>query len=315
MSTNNNRDTSLEHSSLRTAPSTCPDCDSTLVTTDAETYCPDCGYLSDTPQPDHETAASGTDTAHSLKSQQPGAACTERFHDHGLGSAIGSYSSDRSNTSVSDRARKRHAEAQLTTRKSRAKADGLAEVRRLCTAISGGDSLADRAHHIFRTSHDAELAIGFSITQLAAASVIAALRDREQPIPIEAVLKNTDADARQVHLLLQHVYGETTASPMPIDPVEHLPRLCIAVDAPQLVERIAYRITVAAQDASLHAGTTPESTPAAAIYVAAELTGAEITQATIADAANVTRRTIHNRYTDLLDAGAVANAIATASDE
>jgi transcription initiation factor TFIIB len=315
MSTNNNRDTSLKHSSLRTTPSTCPDCDSTLVTTDAETYCPDCGYLPDTPWPDHETATSGTAAAHSLNSQQPGAACTERFHDRGLGSAIGSDSSDKSSTSISDRARKRHAEAQLTTRKSRAKADGLAEVRRLCTAISGGDSLADRAHRIFRTSHDAELAIGFSITQLAAASVIAALRDREQPIPITAVLEDTDADARQVHLLLQHVYRETTASPMPIDPVEHLPRLCVAVDAPRLVERVAYRITVAARDASLHAGTTPGSTPAAAIYIAVELTGAEITQATIADAANVTRRTIHNRYTDLLDAGAVADAIAAAADD
>lgn len=290
---------------------TCPDCGSTLDRTGQEVNCPDCGRILDTPTLDRGPVWE-TDTETDTDRHRTGPAITERFHDQGLGSEIGAdtqLGSPPRRARQLRRLRNRHAEGKFASRTERSRASGLGEVHRLCTAVAVSESLTDRARNIFRTAHEADAAAGFSIDELAAASVIAAIRDREQPIPMATVLEHTDAPHRRVYVLLQAVYTATDATPTPVDPIEHLPRLCSTLQIPAAVERSAANITAAAQSTGLHSGTNPESIPAAAIYIAADVRDVDLTQTQVANATSVSRRTIQNHVTTLHSEGIVETAL------
>ena len=77
-------------------------------------------------------------------------------------------------------------------------------------------------------------------------------------------------------------------------------------DASPSIERTAREIIEHAQSAdgdskSIIGGTRPTSIVASALYAAAVYDDAELTQATIADAANVHVSTIRNNYGELLE--------------
>lgn len=287
----------------------CPDCDTRLSLDGPDANCPDCGEIFD----------QGADNVYAdsveLHRDTPGktvkrASRTKpRYHDDDLGSEIGHSVGTPANASHKlRRLRERDAESKFDTGKKKATADGLAEVRRLCSQLDVDETIFDRGQALFREAHGNDLAVGYSLDHLAAAVVIAALRDCERPVMMQRVLEETHVDRRNVYLLLQDVYSETNAEPLPLDPLDHLPRLASAVDAPSKVERLAYDLTVVAQQKNIHTGTKPASVPGAALYFAAALFFEDISQADVAAAAGTTRQTIHNRYDDLQEADALSEA-------
>jgi transcription initiation factor TFIIB len=85
----------------------------------------------------------------------------------------------------------------------------------------------------------------------------------------------------------------------PADPRAYLAQLASNVDADRATERTARDLLAAAADTPATTGKKPAGVAAGALYLAAQQTGAFITQSTIADAADVSMPTVRARYRGL----------------
>jgi transcription initiation factor TFIIB len=88
----------------------------------------------------------------------------------------------------------------------------------------------------------------------------------------------------------------------PADPKQYVPRFASKLDVSPEVQQKAKEVIDVGTEAGLLSGKSPTGFAAAAIYAASLLCNEEVTQHTVADAANVTEVTIRNRYQEQMEA-------------
>ena len=233
--------------------------------------------------------------------------------DRGLASTIGEEDRDGYGRSLSGRQRHRanrlrkwQRRSHQTSFRDRSLRIGLDEIRRMATALGLGKDIRTTACQLFRQATNEGLLMGRSIEGIASACLYIGTRTFGYPRSFDEIAHVSRVDRNHIVGCYTTVRDKFELELGPIDPKTYLPRVAATADANPSIERTAREIIEHAQSAdgdskSIIGGTRPTSIVASALYAAAVYDDAELTQATIADAANVHVSTIRNNYGELLE--------------
>ncbi|MWG33784.1 transcription initiation factor IIB [Halomarina oriensis] len=280
----------------------CPECDGVVRTTSQETVCEDCGLILDEQHIDRGPEWRPFDSA---ERERTGAPLTERRHDRGLSTEIGWKRDGRGKTLSG---RKRRQLSRLRRQQSRATwqstadrnlAHGLGEVRRIAGEMDLADSIIEQACALFRRAQSESLLLGRSVEAMAGAAVYAICRTNGLPRTCGDVAALTRvADGR-----VEHAYSvlnrELSLPSVPVPPGAYVPGLASTVGLSDGTRRQGAHVTEQAQERGLTNGKHPAGVAAAALYLVAEARVESVTQAELAEAADISTVTLRARWAEL----------------
>ncbi|WP_276259028.1 transcription initiation factor IIB [Haloglomus litoreum] len=299
----------FDESSGNQSATDCPECGGRVNTTDHETVCDDCGLViaASTIDRGPEWRSFADDAERGRNPKRTGAPLSPTYHDGGLSTEIGqavnglgSGPSDAKQRQLG-RLRKQHRRTKARSKRERNQMEGLFEIGRMASALGLSESLQEQASVLFKSAHDAGLLLGRSIEAMATASLYAACRCSDTPrllgefLPVSRVDESSVTNAYDV---LNRELGLPTPPP---SPDAYLPKLASELDLGPAVERRARAILRVAEDHDIDNGRKPAGVAAACLLVAAREVGEArwLTQAAIAEAADVTPATIRKRLDEL----------------
>lgn len=303
-----------------TDTNTCSECDSKLIEDEAgETVCEGCGLVHDETVIDRGPEWRAFDNNRDEKSRV-GSPVTNLMHDKGLSTKIGDDKTDAYGNGFSQRKRKQLSRLRTwdnrdTTSKERGLKEALNEIRRIGSALGLTKNVRETASMIFRQAHERKLVRGRSIETIAAASVYAASRQCGTPrsldemYPVSKAHENFDQDEieKKINRAARYLINELELNVGVPDPRKFLNRFLSNMEFDDgvdttTVNNTARDIINISEERNNHSGKSPTSIASGAIYAACLVEGVDITQAHIAEVADVTEVTIRNRYNEMLDA-------------
>ena len=304
---------------------TCPECGGRLESERTETICAECGLVVDEDEVDRGPEWRAFDAAERDEKSRVGAPTTKMLHDEGLSSTIGWQNKDAYGSTLSSRQRRtmqrlRTWDERFRTRnhKERNLKQALGEIDRMASALGLPESVRETASMIYRQALERDLLPGRSIEGVATASLHAAARMEGVPRSVDEMVTVSRVDEQEFTRAYRYINRELGLEIQPADPLEYLPRFASELALEDETERRARELLELGRREGLHVGKSPVGLAAAAIYAAALLTDAELTQHEVSEVTEMSEVTIRNRYQELLaaeeasrldpDGGAVAEA-------
>jgi transcription initiation factor TFIIB len=277
----------------------CPECEGRLRSTDTETVCEECGLVVDETAIDHgpEWRSFEDDRQNP---ERTGAPLTRSRHDRGLSTEIGHSTrlKGRKRRRI-NRMRRQHKRAQIASKQERNQVYGFTEIRRLIGQLELPDSLQERACVLFESAQDDGLLQGRSIEGFAAAAVYAVCRTASVSRTLTEIVGAATADEAELKAAYDALNRELGLPTGPIDPTEYLARFASKLDVPADLEHRARELATDAYESGLATGRNPSGVAAACLYTAACEANYDITQAAVADVADVSSVTVRNTYQDI----------------
>jgi len=161
------------------------------------------------------------------------------------------------------------------------------------------ENVRESAALIYRRALDKELVRGRSIQGIAAASLYAACRLTRTPRSLKAMVGASNRSQKEISRCYRLIQRELEMT-LPIDdPVKYVSKIAAKVKLSQRTQNLAIELLLNAKKVRVDVGKGPAGMAAATLYVATIMTGEEITQKTLAEAAEVTEVTVRNRYKGL----------------
>jgi len=283
---------------------TCPECDGEIQTDGGERTCRTCGLVID-----------GYGIAHDFEPrtfedgpnrERTGAPLTNARHDRGLSSQIGRWRDGEQQVLPEKkrrqlhRLRREHSRARFQSKAERNLAFGCTEIARLVSALELTRETTEFASSLFRQAQDRDLFVGRSLEGFAAGSVYAVCRCRSIPYStaeIADVARCDEQTLTNAYSVLNVEIGLETAIQTPQDLV---PKFGDELELPQVVRRRARTLAERAIDEGLDNGRHPAGLTAATLYIATQELDIRVTQADIADVADVSIVTLRKRQDELL---------------
>jgi len=291
----------------------CPECNGTVHTNSIETACEDCGLVLEDRPIDHGPEWHAFNEAERTERKRTGPALTPTRHDQGLSSEIGFDRTDANGTTLSSRKRgqlarlrREHRRGRWDSKAEQNLAHGLAEIRRIVGVLDLPRSLRDQACRLYRTAAGEDLIRGRSIEAMAAASVYAACRCTGLPRTLEEVGATAAVDHKRVRNAYAVLNRELELPTVPMEPPEYVPRVTSALELSAATRQRAAELAGQAVRTGVANGCNPAGVAAGCVYQAAREQDERVTQAALADAAEVTPMTIRARWNELqtvLDGG------------
>lgn len=275
----------------------CPECNG-LVTTDAsDDYCEDCGLvLSD--------STSSTTDFEGERWEQTGAARTETGKGRGAGTVIDPTRDGRGKSL--DASRRKHAQKlskwqkRLRTRGSseRTLEYAMNELSRMCSALGTPTSVRETAAILYRQAAANNIHKGYSVEAVASATLYIAARMENVPRTFDEISCVSRDGGTRFKRAVSRVKDQLDITLEPVDPAEYVPRIASDLDVDDDVKRNA-RDLIEEQDPDI-SGRSPPNVAAAALYAASTKTGVhQITQDEVAEASDVSLKTISTLYRKL----------------
>lgn len=137
---------------------------------------------------------------------------------------------------------------------------------------------------------------------MSAASIYIAARERELPTTKTAVADQSPVPENRIRGHVGVLQAQLSVSIKPVMPQEFLPKLASMLSISIAHERRARELLEVASKANVHIGKHPVGVAGAAIYTVDARSGNSLTQANVAEAANVSSITIcrhHQRLQSL----------------
>jgi len=286
----------------------CPKCGNDKLIYDAargEIICPECGYVISERIIDRGPEWRAFTPEEKEKRSRVGAPL-ERVTPESLSTDIDWRSRDAAGREISLRRRiemlrlrKWHTRARIQSSIERNLAQAQMELDRLGSQLGLPKRVKDRALEIYRKALESGLVRGRSIESVVAASIYAACREMRVPRTLDEIARYTRAGRKDVARCYRLLVREASVRiPLP-NPVDFVPRIGELLGLSAITVRKAIEILRRAREAGITAGKDPAGLAAAAIYIAALLTGEVRTQKEVAQAAQVTEVTVRNRYKEL----------------
>ncbi len=281
----------------------CPECHAGVARERTEAVCGGCGLVvAEDPLdrgPDwRRHGGRGRDN------RRVGAPLTRTRHDRGLSTEIG-YGSGRSTWNSSRqrrrfaRLRRQHNRAQVRSKIERNRIYAFSEIRRLTAALDLPASIRERACVLFERAQGEDLLRGRSIEGFAAATVYAHCRSSGLARSREEILDAARADSQELKAAYDALNREIGLETGPIDPAQFIPRFSSELELPDDIERRALELASEAAEDGLVNGRNPCGVAAGCLYTAAVEAGYPLTQAAVADVADVSAVTVRGTYHDL----------------
>lgn len=179
----------------------------------------------------------------------------------------------------------------------------LAQALNALTLLSGSlrlsEGVVENAAVIYRKALDAGLIRGRSIDGFVAASLYAACRIFRTPHTLKAIVEASLRGHKEVSRYYRLIQRELGIA-MPIDePVKYVSRIAARAGIDQQTQNLAIVYLREAKTRKAVDGKAPLGMATAALYIAARMSNASITQKALAAASGVTEVTIRNRYKEL----------------
>ncbi|WP_254538711.1 transcription initiation factor IIB [Halomarina litorea] len=280
----------------------CPECDGRVTTSAVETVCEDCGLIIDEQPIDHGPEWRAYDQE---ECERTGAPLTAARHDRGLSTEIG-RNVDASGSDLSGRKRRQlgrlrreHRRGKFRSTAERNLAHGLGEVRRIAGALGLAKTIRDQACQLFRSAQSEGLLPGRSIEAMAAASVHGACRCNGCSRTLDDVVIPARVDETSVRSAYKTLNRELGLPAKPVTPSAFVPRLASALDVSNEVRHQARRLAEQVESAGVVTGASPSGVAAACLYDALRDHERGVTQAAVAEAANVTAVTVRIHWKTL----------------
>ena len=274
--------------------SECPECSGTVRPNGIESVCTSCGLVVDEQQVDPGPEWRQCDEE---QRKRTGAPLTVARHDRGLTTEIGkggeSMGSPRRRRQL-HRLRREHKRAKWRSKAERNLGHGLGEVRRVTSALDLPENVRDRACVIFRRAHSAGLLVGRSVDGIAAASVYAGARCLQHPVTLDTVGCVARVTQDRVASSYRTLNAELELPTKPMGPTAYVPKLASELDASAQVRRRAERLADAAEAAGITIGSNPVGFAGACLYLTACEESQALTQAEVANAADVSTTTLRS---------------------
>lgn len=172
----------------------------------------------------------------------------------------------------------------------------------MASALGVPDATREMASVIYRRALSEDLLRGRSIESVATAALYAACRQENIPRSLNEVTPVSRVNRKEIGRTYRYISNELGLEIEPADPKQYVPRFASKLDVGPEVQQKAKEVIDVGTEAGLLSGKSPTGFAAAAIYAASLLCNEEVTQHTVADAANVTEVTIRNRYQEQMEA-------------
>ncbi|MFB6216234.1 MAG: hypothetical protein ABEJ72_04595, partial [Candidatus Aenigmatarchaeota archaeon] len=122
------------------------------------------------------------------------------------------------------------------------------------------------------------------------------------PRTLDEVTEASGVDRREIGRTYRYVCRELGIRILPSQPEDYIPRFSTMLGLSDEAQAKALNILEEAKEHDITSGKGPVGVAAAALYIAAVLTGQKKTQREVADVVDATEVTIRNRYKEIVDA-------------
>jgi len=175
----------------------------------------------------------------------------------------------------------------------------LSEIDRMASALGLPMDLREAAAELYRKVKDKIRGSGCSIEGITSAILYITCRQYGVPRTLEEIKAVSRVPQSEISRAYRFLLRELDIHLPPASPIEFVPRFCSRLGLGGDVRAKAIEIIKKAQEKKLTEGKGPIGVAAAAIYIAAILSGKLKTQKEISEATGVTEVTIRNRYREL----------------
>lgn len=234
---------------------------------------------------------------------------TQRVHDKGLTTDIGSEDKDSYGNPLPSRKRARLHRLRKWQERIRAAEPGegnlqfaLGEIDRMASSLGVPRSVRERASVVYRHALAANLVHGRSIEAVATTALYVACRKAEISRSLDELAEVARVDRTEAGRAYRDVIQELDVEMEPVDPKEFVPRFCSALDLPEPVREKANEIIDATVEEGAHVGKSPPAIAAGAIYTGSLICDEKRIQREIADVALVSTVTVRNHYHEQIEA-------------
>jgi transcription initiation factor TFIIB len=275
----------------------CPECTGRLATEGGEIACVECGLIVNEYHLDHRGEARQFPDDQENRART-GAPLTPSRHDRGLSTQIGFGRDGHGNALSSEkrrqlaRLRREHSRAKWGSKAERNLGTACTEIARMTSALGLPYAVREDASQLFREAQTADLIRGRSIEALAAGSVYAACRrggHTQTTTDVATVARCSEAKVTLGYGVLNR---DLQLAIEARTPPEFVPRIASGLDCSPETERRARKLAKSAFEQGIAVGANPAGVAAGCLAVVVEDRDLYITQADIADAADVSTVTL-----------------------
>jgi transcription initiation factor TFIIB len=290
---------------------TCPECGGRVTTNVRETVCDDCGLVLDEQRID--PGPEWREFPNRETRERTGAPRTAARHDRGLSTEISATRKASGQLSAKkrrqlNRLRREHRRSKHESKRERNQMHGIFEVRHVTEELELGEEFQEQACQLFRTAQNEDLLRGRSIEAFGAAVVYAVTRINALPRTESEVAEAARCAAESFRNAYHVLNRELDLPAAPQRPQQYIPQFASAVGAPERVRIHAVDIAERAAGRGLSNGQRPSGFAAACLLVATNREGVRVTQAELAEVADVSPITIRKQRDRIRSESGVASA-------
>ncbi len=289
----------------------CPTCNATSVLRDYEEnvlICSNCGRIIKEDIKDRGPEWRAFDQEEHENKSRAGPPSTETIHDKGLSTQIDWKNRDSKGKNLSPerrsrmyRLRKWQKRIRVSGAKDRNLATALSEIDRMASQLGLPKNVRESASKLYREAVNEDLIRGRSIESVSSAALYAACRENQVPRTLEEVAEVSRVSKKEIGQSYRLVTRELGIRLPPIDPSRYVARFGSELEISGETRTKAIEIIRKAQDERLTSGKSPVGIAAAAIYIAAIMSGERKTQREVAEVTDMTEVTVRNRYKELAE--------------
>lgn len=258
----------------------------------AEIYCADCGMVIAENIVDLGPEWRAFDSEQKSKRARTGASMTYRIHDKGL-------STPTAVNKIPGLHLPRAWQVHTTNAKERTFIFALTEIDRMASAFRLPMNIREAASMLYRKAMKKRLISGRSVESITSALLYISCRQYNVPRTLEEITKVSKVGQKEISRVYRYFLREMNLKVAPASPVDFVPRFCSLLNLGSEIRSKAEEIAKKAEEAELTNGRGPIGIAAAAIYIAAMISGKHCTQNEVSDVAGVSVATIGARYKEL----------------
>lgn len=270
----------------------CPECGSKKIVTDskrAELYCADCGVVLAENIVDLGPEWRSYDEDQAAKRIRTGPPMSYRIHDKGLGTPMPGLP-----------ARTKRLRGISIDSSDKTLALALVEIDRMACALKLPNNIKEETSVLYRKAMKHNLIKGRSIEELVSAMLYITCRQYEVPRTLKEIAEVSRAPLKKIRRSYIFLLRKLEIKLAPANPARYIPRFCSKLGLSEEIREKATEILKDDKGTGVAKGWGPIGTAAAAIYIAAILSGEKITEKEIAKVVGTTEITIRDRYKELV---------------
>jgi transcription initiation factor TFIIB len=286
----------------------CPECGDAQISVDeqhGETVCQHCGCVLEDSLVSGEKEWRAFDQAQRQQKRRTGPSRTPRRHDYGLSTKPPEPSDrDGNGNRLSAGTRRKFGRLRMRQRRARtqrngevSKKEGLTEIRRIAAALGVPQSVEEVACALFHRAVNESILHGHSTEAMASACLFVGCRQTQSPAVhrIEELRSFSRVDVSRIKASYRRLKQTFDLPIPPLTPTDCLPRICSELSVSASLEQEAREILAELPGTEL-SGCSPLVVASSALYVAAAGPLGKIKQQEIADAADVSPRSIQTTH-------------------